>query len=116
MTLGSKLTLNNVILAVLASLLIIQVVSWLLNELFGFRLLQLGNLLVLFLVFMVVAGVAVNIVIARQFQLERRDVLGVVLVAVIVGFLVFFLPKVAPQIFSSGGISDLSFALQSVVQ
>lgn len=115
MALGTRFTLANIVIATVVTLVLIQVANWLLNQFFGLRLFQLGNVILLFIAIVLFTAVAVQIAITKQFQIEKRDILGVIIIAVLVGALVWFMPKVAPQFFGGGtGIGDLGMSLQSI--
>lgn len=115
MALGKlNLSLEKVALSVVLGLVLVQVVNWLLNVLFGVALLKLGNIILALIVLLTAAGAAFLIIIKKQLTLEKRDLFALILVVGIVGVMAFYLPKLVPAWFDNGGFANIKFAAMSI--
>lgn len=93
-------SLGNVVFWFILAMIITFFVNFLLNQLFGFNFLKLGQPFRFLLIGLPVASVA-YMIIKKQGSLDRSDIIIIMILSAGALGLVYYLPTLVPEIFSS---------------
>ena len=92
-------SLSNVLLVILLSIALLFLGNFLLNQMFGIKMLELGTPIRLLLILLGVGG-AFSIVIRQQGSLGRAEIFSILIITAGVSALVYYLPILVPEAFS----------------